>query len=87
MAAPSLHVILSCSHTAGHWAAVGRCVRVFGCLFRIADPDAAKPEDWDEDAPRQVPDEDADKPEGWLDDEPAQVDDPGVRAFTCGVLQ
>ena len=47
----------------------------------MTDPDAAKPEDWDEDAPREVPDEDAEKPEGWLDDEPAQVDDPGARLF------
>jgi hypothetical protein len=46
---------------------------------RIADPDASKPEDWDEDAPRQVEDDEAEKPEGWLDDEPAEVDDPGAR--------
>lgn len=44
---------------------------------RIADPEAVKPDDWDEDAPRQVPDEDAEKPEGWLDAEPAEIDDPG----------
>ena len=55
------------------------------CLFpvlcgRIADPEAAKPEDWDEDAPRQVEDEDAEKPEGWLVDEAAEVEDPGARA-------
>ena len=37
-----------------------------------------KPEDWDEDAPKQIPDEDAEKPEGWLDDEPADLPDPGV---------
>ena len=36
-----------------------------------------KPEDWDEDAPKQIPDEDAEKPEGWLDDEPADMPDPG----------
>ncbi len=45
--------------------------------FRISDPDAVKPEDWDEDAPREIPDEDAVKPEGWLDEEPLEVDDPG----------
>lgn len=44
----------------------------------MIDPDATKPDDWDEDAPRQIEDEDAEKPEGWLDDEPAEVDDPGT---------
>lgn len=43
----------------------------------MIDPDATKPDDWDEDAPRQIEDEDAEKPDGWLDDEPAEVDDPG----------
>ena len=36
-----------------------------------------KPEDWDEDAPYEIPDEDAVKPEGWLDDEPEFIPDPG----------
>lgn len=36
-----------------------------------------KPEDWDEDAPYEIPDLDAAKPEGWLDDEPLTVPDPG----------
>lgn len=45
---------------------------------RIADPEATKPEDWDEDAPRMIEDEEAEKPEGWLDDEPAEIDDPGM---------
>lgn len=45
-------------------------------LDRIPDPSAVKPEDWDEDAPRQIEDEDAEKPEGWLDDEPSEIDDP-----------
>ena len=45
----------------------------------MIDPDATKPDEWDEDAPRQIEDEDAEKPEGWLDDEPAEVDDPGTR--------
>lgn len=44
---------------------------------RIPDPKATKPEDWDEDAPREIADEDAQKPEGWLDDEPDEIDDPG----------
>ncbi len=44
---------------------------------RIADPEAKKPDDWDEDAPKEIPDEDAKKPEGWLDDEPDEIDDPG----------
>ena len=47
----------------------------FSC--RIADSAAVKPDDWDEDAPRQIPDEDAEKPEGWLDHEPADMPDPG----------
>lgn len=45
-------------------------------IKRIADPDATKPADWDEDAPYEVPDEDAEKPEGWLDDEPSTIPDP-----------
>lgn len=45
---------------------------------RISDPEATKPEDWDEDAPRMIEDDEAEKPEGWLDDEPAEIDDPGV---------
>ena len=43
----------------------------------IADPKASKPDDWDEDAPREILDEEAEKPEGWLDDEPEEIDDPG----------
>ncbi len=46
-------------------------------MHRIPDPSAAKPEDWDEDAPVSIEDEEAEKPEGWLDDEPAEVADPG----------
>ena len=48
------------------------------CGFdRIADPEASKPDDWDEDAPKEILDEEAEKPEGWLDDEPEEIDDPG----------
>lgn len=57
-------------------------IRVHLCdHHRIPDPDATKPEDWDEDAPRVIPDEDAVKPAGWLDDEPSEVPD------ACTVLQ
>ncbi len=50
----------------------------FACQScRIADPEASKPDDWDEDAPREILDEEAEKPEGWLDDEPEEIDDPG----------
>ncbi|KAF8522810.1 calnexin [Gautieria morchelliformis] len=45
----------------------------------IPDKNATKaglPEDWDEDAPYEIPDDDAKKPEGWLDDEPDTVPDP-----------
>jgi hypothetical protein len=45
---------------------------------KIADPDATKPDDWDEDAPYEILDEEAVKPEGWLDDEPAMIPDPGT---------
>ena len=53
-----------------------------GC--RIADPEATKPEDWDEDAPREIPDEEAEKPKGWLDDEPLEIDDPGALRPAAG---
>lgn len=52
-----------------------RCVT--WCCCRIPDPEASKPDDWDEDAPREILDEEAEKPEGWLDDEPEEIDDPG----------
>ncbi len=45
----------------------------------MADPEAVKPDDWDEDAPMEVEDEEAEKPEGWLDDEPDEIDDPGAQ--------
>lgn len=51
---------------------------------RVADPEATKPDDWDEDAPRQIEDEDAEKADGWLDDEPAEIDDPGACAACTG---
>lgn len=54
-------------------------MRVFS-FVRIPDPEAKKPDDWDEDAPREIPDEEAQKPEGWLDDEPDEIDDPGAHA-------
>lgn len=43
---------------------------------RIPDPDATKPDDWDEDAPYEIVDESATKPDDWLDDEPAMIPDP-----------
>lgn len=45
-------------------------------MCRIPDPEAVKPEDWDEDAPQKIPDPDATKPEGWLDDGPEMIPDP-----------
>jgi len=57
-------------------------------MRRIPDPEASKPDDWDEDAPKEIPDEDAVKPEGWLDDEPDEVDDAGALAllpFHCAL--
>lgn len=43
---------------------------------RIPDPDASKPDDWDEDAPAKIPDPDAVKPDGWLDNGPEYIADP-----------
>lgn len=48
-----------------------------GLLCRIPDPEAVKPEEWDEDAPLEIIDEDEVKPEGWLEDEADEVDDSG----------
>ena len=50
------------------------------CIPRIPDPAAAKPDDWDEDAPAKIADPDATKPEGWLDDGPEFVADPDAKA-------
>ena len=54
---------------------------VFCCVSlspipRIPDPDAEKPDDWDEDAPQKIPDPDAEKPDDWLDDGPEYIPDP-----------
>ncbi|KAL6061436.1 hypothetical protein STEG23_033203, partial [Scotinomys teguina] len=43
---------------------------------KIPDPDAVKPDDWNEDDPAKIPAEEATKPEGWLDDEPEYIPDP-----------
>lgn len=43
---------------------------------RIADPEAKKPEDWDEEAPYEIVDEEATIPEDWLVDEPSTIADP-----------
>lgn len=42
----------------------------------IADPNAVKPEDWNEDAPYTIADPEAVMPEGWLEDEPKMVPNP-----------
>ncbi len=44
----------------------------------LADPDATKPDDWDESAPRTMIDEEAEMPDGWLEEEPESVPDPGA---------
>ena len=46
---------------------------------RIPDPDAEKPEDWDEDAPLKIVDPDAVKPDGWLDNGPEYIPDPDAK--------
>lgn len=45
----------------------------------LPDPNAKKPDDWDESAPATLPDPDAEKPEGWLDNAPEQIPDPTAR--------
>ncbi len=40
-------------------------------------PSYFQPEDWDEDAPYEIPDEEAVTPEGWLENEPETIPDPG----------
>ena len=69
------------SEAATLWACQLQACHFFEC--RIADPEATKPEDWDEDAPREISDEEAEKPEGWLDDEPQEIDDPGALRYGC----
>ena len=60
---------------------VAMYVAMYGCGFiglipRIPDPDAVKPDDWDEDAPQKISDPDAEKPGGWLDEGPEYIPDP-----------
>lgn len=43
---------------------------------RIPDPEATKPEDWDEDEPLEVVDTEATRPDDWLEDEPTTIPDP-----------
>lgn len=45
---------------------------------KIPDPEATKPDDWNEDAPRTIIDQSATKPDGWLDDERDMIPDPEV---------
>src|SRR5690606_27737811 len=45
---------------------------------KTPDPDAKKPDDWNEDAPYETIDEDATKPDNWLEDEPQCVPDPAA---------
>uniref|UniRef100_A0A182M471 Calnexin n=1 Tax=Anopheles culicifacies TaxID=139723 RepID=A0A182M471_9DIPT len=42
---------------------------------KIPDPDATKPDDWNEDEPAQIADPKATKPSGWLDDVEEMVPD------------
>lgn len=55
------------------------CCVITHPVVRIPDPDATKPEDWDEDAPRTIVDEDAKKPEDWLEDEEQYIADPEAK--------
>jgi calnexin len=47
--------------------------------FRISDPTAVKPVDWDETAPPFVADKGAKMPEGWLSSESEMIPDPSAR--------
>lgn len=42
----------------------------------IVDPEAKKPDDWDESAPKEILDEEATKPADWLEDEEPLIPDP-----------
>lgn len=44
----------------------------------IEDVNAVKPDDWDDNAPLQIPDETSVKPENWLEDEALTVPDPSA---------
>ena len=44
--------------------------------FCAADPDAVKPDDWDETEPAEIEDESAEMPTGWLENEPENIPDP-----------
>ncbi len=46
---------------------------------RIPDPEATKPDDWDEDAPEYVPDPDASQPEDWDAEEDGEWSAPMTR--------
>ena len=43
---------------------------------KMDDPEAKKPDDWDEDAPPRIVDPAEEKPAAWLDDAPLKVPDP-----------
>ncbi|KAG5455471.1 MAG: Calreticulin family-domain-containing protein, partial [Olpidium bornovanus] len=43
---------------------------------KIPDPDAKKPDDWDEDEPFEILDVDAKKPDDWYEDETETIPDP-----------
>ncbi|XP_055540341.1 calnexin-like isoform X2 [Wyeomyia smithii] len=45
---------------------------------KIPDPDAEKPDDWNEDEPPKIPDPNASQPEGWLDNVEEMVSDPNA---------
>lgn len=46
---------------------------------KIPDPDAKKPDEWNEDEPPQIPDPKASKPEGWLDEVDEMISDPNAK--------
>lgn len=66
------------------------CLSLSHSLYTQILQSTLQPEDWDEDAPYEIPDEEAVKPEGWLDDEPDMVPDPGnlpqVVAYVCFII-
>merc|ERR1712054_187834 len=45
-------------------------------LETMVDPEATKPDDWDESEPEKIENMDAVKPSGWLDHEPEMIPDP-----------
>merc|ERR1711998_554582 len=47
-------------------------------MGEIPDPEAKKPDDWDEDAPKEIEDMDTSKPDDWDEDAEEKIPDPAA---------